>query len=300
MRDRLLLGPVLLLVMIGCLAADEWVDHLQLGALGRRLFLDRQTPPPGTVLLPVIIAIAWLAAAELAAILNDKGIMVSTWMVRIAALVGLLVSCLVPTGLDATTSVAIVSSAAIVVLAGSMLLYLRGRSPQGVTAAVGGTLLAFVYLGVMFGFMLALRREHSAWVLLWVLLVIKSSDIGAYFTGKSVGRTKLIPWLSPGKTWEGFFGGIVLAMAVGGGGLWLLGRAVGAGPVPVWAGVGAGLIFAVLGQAGDLMKSAFKRDAGIKDSGRFPAFGGIIDMIDSPLLVVPVAFWWLRLVAAGV
>jgi phosphatidate cytidylyltransferase len=300
MRDRLLLGPVVLLVVSASLAADEWVDHLELGEFARRLFFDRPTPPPGTVMLPVMVAISWFAAAELAAMLRDKGILASTWVVRLAVLVGLLVSCLVPSGLDATTSVAIVNSAAILVLVGSMFFYLTARSPQGVTAAAGGTLLAFVYLGLMFGFMLALRREHSAWVLLWVLLVIKSSDIGAYFTGKAIGRRKLIPWLSPGKTWEGLFGGIALAMAVGGAGLWLLGRGTGTGMALVWAGLGAGLVFAVLGQAGDLMKSAFKRDAGIKDSGKFPAFGGIIDMIDSPLLVVPVAFWWLRLVEPGV
>ena len=146
----------------------------------------------------------------------------------------------------------------------------------------------------MFGFLLAIRRHHEVWTVLWVLMVTKSCDIGAYFTGRAIGRHKLIPWLSPGKTWEGLLGGIVVASLVGAGGAWLLqqGRIE---PAPgVWLGALAGLLFANVGQAGDLMASMLKRDAGVKDSGNtLPGMGGLIDVLDSPLLVFPAAYWLL-------
>jgi len=77
---------------------------------------------------------------------------------------------------------------------------------------------------------------------------------------------------------------------------WALGVAL----APIWFGPIAGAVFAVLGQVGDSMASAFKRDAGLKDSGHaIPGFGGVLDVIDSPLLVVPVAFWALAWVHVG-
>jgi phosphatidate cytidylyltransferase len=178
----------------------------------------------------------------------------------------------------------------------SLGFYSRHKSVEGVAAATGAALVAFVYLGLMLGFLPAIRRDHSAWVLLWVLLVTKSCDIGAYFAGKAFGRHKLIPWLSPGKTWEGLVGGVLMSAAVSVAGLEVLrGWGVIAG-VPLWAAVIPGVLFAVVGQTGDLLESMLKRDAGIKDSGKvLPGFGGVLDVIDSPLLVAPLAFWVLRL-----
>jgi phosphatidate cytidylyltransferase len=190
--------------------------------------------------------------------------------------------------------VAVVSSVAVVVLLASLGFNSRNKTVEGVVAAAGGTLLSFVYLGLMFGFILAIRREHSVWVLFWVILVAKACDIGAYFTGRAIGRHKLIHWLSPGKTWEGLAGGVALAAAVGVGGLWAL-RACGVeGPAP-WTGALAGVLFGLTGQLGDLIESLFKRDAGVKDSSAvLPGFGGVLDVLDSPLLVAPVAYWWLH------
>jgi len=173
-----------------------------------------------------------------------------------------------------------------------MVFYSRKQSVEGVVAATGGTLMAFVYLGLMFGFLLAIRRHHSVWTVLWVLLVTKSCDIGAYFTGRAIGRHKLIAWLSPGKTWEGLMGGLVLAAGVGALGAWLLqSRGITDGP-SVGLGAFAGVLFGCVGQAGDLMASMLKRDVGVKDSGSsLPGMGGLIDVLDSPLLVFPAAYW---------
>jgi phosphatidate cytidylyltransferase len=243
-----------------------------------------------------VIAISFFASRELSRILKDKGIRASRRVNSVAAIAGLLVSSIVPANLSGMTAVAIVGSAAVLILLFSLLFHSRHRSIEGIVAAAGGSLLCFVYLGLMFGFVLAIRRLESAWVLLWILAAVKSCDVGAYFTGRSIGRHKLIPWLSPGKTWEGLAGGVGVAALVGWAGLALL-SAAGHPTPPAWTGLLAGFLFGITGQAGDLIASMFKRDAGLKDSSRLlPGFGGVLDVLDSPLLVAPVAFWWVYFV----
>lgn len=296
LKQRLLLGPVLIVALVALAWADRglersawpsWLDWLD----------TRSAFPPGVVLFAACVLLSVLASRELARILRDKGIQASKRILTLAALAGLLVSCVVPSGLPAPKAVALVSTVAIVVLMVSLLYHSRHKTVQGAVASAGGTLLAFVYLGLLFGFLLAIRREHTVWLLLWVLLVTKSSDIGAYFTGRAIGRHKLILWLSPGKTWEGLAGGCAMAAGVGVVGLLVL-DALAVEPVPpAWSGLAAGVLFGLTGQLGDLTASLFKRDAGIKDSGRsLPGFGGVLDVIDSPLLVAPVAYWWIAMV----
>ncbi|HRP63369.1 MAG TPA: phosphatidate cytidylyltransferase, partial [Phycisphaerales bacterium] len=180
----------------------------------------------------------------------------------------------------------------------SLLMFSRGNNVSGVLPAAGAVILAMAYLGVLLGFFLALRQHHSAWWIVGVVLTTKSCDIGAYFTGTAIGRHKLIPWLSPGKTWEGLAGGVVFATLVGLGmaamSRWL---ADPTDHIPLWLGAIAGGVFAVVGQLGDLAMSLFKRGAGVKDSSRIlPGMGGVLDVIDSPLLVAPVAYWLLVLI----
>lgn len=298
MRERLIYGPVMIAALVGGLWLDEAIGML-VWRSGLR----------GVVVFAVVFLLAMLGVGELVGIFRLKGIEVSRALLSFAATVGLLVmwpkmfQFLLATNVDTTSyfnSFMVLPSAAVLVLMVSMIWGVRHKSPRGVIAVSGAALLTFVYLGLMPGFISAFRAEHSAWALLWVLLVIKSCDIGAYFTGKSIGKHKMIPWLSPGKTWEGLVGGVVLAMVVATLGLVGYRSWVGVALAPVWFGPIAGGLFAVLGQVGDLMASAFKRDAGLKDSGHsIPGFGGVLDVIDSPLLVVPVAYWALAIVRSG-
>lgn len=296
LKYRLPLG----LLLIATLIAILWLDQKLAGAVlpaDLARWTGQSVVPPGTLLVVVMLPIAFMAARELARIMREKGILAQTGVTCAAALTGLIVSCTVPRTISGDAGASMVSSAAILVLLGSLAYYSRHKNTQGVVAAAGGALLAFTYLGLMFGCVLAIRRDHSAWVLLWILLVTKSCDTGAYFTGRAIGRHKLIPWLSPGKTWEGLGGGIVLAAAVAAGGVFALAEVVPAGerlPSP-WSAALAGAAAAVVGQLGDLIMSLFKRDAGRKDSGHsLPGFGGVLDVLDSPLLVMPLASWWLR------
>ncbi len=120
--------------------------------------------------------------------------------------------------------------------------------------------------------------------LLWVMLVIVwVADSGAYFVGRAAGRHKLAPRISPGKTWEGFFGGVGAASAVG---MLLLGRIDG---VPLAWALAIAAITAVFSVLGDLLESLLKRLAGAKDSGTIlPGHGGVLDRVDGILAAAPV------------
>src|SRR5436190_12375218 len=170
---------------------------------------------------------------------------------------------------------------------------LRKQTQDSITA-MAGTVLSTLYLGGLGWFLMALRVKQSpvvhgfegtTWVVLSILLMVKFTDIGAYFGGRAFGKHKLIPWLSPGKTWEGLFFGLLTAGAVGAAcAPWIRN-------VPWWKGIIFGIIIGGIGQLGDLLESMMKRDAEVKDSGRLvPGFGGILDIIDSPLLAAPFAY----------
>ena len=168
------------------------------------------------------------------------------------------------------------------------------------------TLFIVFYAGGLAGFITKLRMEvggsTGATVLLFSMFLVKITDTGAYFTGRAWGRHKMIPWLSPKKTWEGFVGGmvttVVCALAIG---YWL--HATGIVRVQErymsypWALIVLGLLLGSFSVAGDLCASLLKRDAAVKDSGQtLPGLGGVLDVIDSPLLAAPVAWlYWTRM-----
>jgi len=301
LKQRLIFGPILLAILFAILWLDEWLDAQSIPEAWRDWWPGiSPTYPAGAILLLVGLLVVPLAARELARIFHAGGIQASKRWLAMAAMAGLLVSAAVPRQSSSVNAVALVATVGTAVLIASLLWHIRGRNLQGATAAVGAALFAFIYLGLMFGFILAIRREHSAWVVLGVLVVTKSCDIGAYFTGRLVGRHKLIPWVSPGKTWEGLIGGLVLAATVAYLGL-RLARSSGAEEVreiasmSTWFAILSGVLFGITGQAGDLLASVLKRDARIKDSGQtLPGFGGILDVVDSVMLVAPVAFWLLK------
>lgn len=130
--------------------------------------------------------------------------------------------------------------------------------------------------------------------LLYFIVVTKSSDIGAYVVGSLLGRHKMVPRVSPNKTWEGFAGAVLLSTLVS------LGFAQGAGTGRLVGMDGRhavilGVLLGVAAVIGDLIESLFKREAGAKDSGRlFPGIGGILDLLDSLLFNAPIMYLYLR------
>ena len=158
-------------------------------------------------------------------------------------------------------------------------------------ARVAATVLAVAYLGVGTAIVLAIRVDKGVPALILFLAAVKCSDIGAYFTGSAIGRHKLIAWLSPGKSWEGLFGGLAAAAGVSILVVWLFGMRMSL----AWAAI-FGCVVGAIGQFADLCESLLKRSASIKDSGALvPEFGGVLDVLDSPLLAAPSAYVMLSL-----
>lgn len=125
--------------------------------------------------------------------------------------------------------------------------------------------------------------------LIAILFPIWAADVGAYFAGSTFGRTKLAPKISPKKTWEGFIGGILLALAIS----WGL-SAIWPGTYPRWIYLTLGAICAVFGVMGDLLESSFKRSRNIKDSGGLlPGHGGFLDRFDSLFVAAPASWFFL-------
>jgi len=135
-------------------------------------------------------------------------------------------------------------------------------------------------------------RSTSPWYLLILLLLTSGADIGAFFAGRAFGRHKLAPLISPGKTWEGVVGGVLLVAVV---------AAIASRWLPVVAPLFILLCIgvALLSVVGDLSESLFKRQAGMKDSGSlFPGHGGVLDRVDSLTAAAPL--FWLGLHCLGV
>jgi phosphatidate cytidylyltransferase len=288
--QRLITGPLLIALVL----AVVWIDASLDG------FADARGLPRGLVMFGFAALLSVLIAREITAFLRAAQIPASLSAAVTAALLGLFGtagSALLNSKVGTAGGVATALSLALLV---ALLRMARERDPKGSLMLVGGTLLAGVYGGVLLGFWMLVRLEHSPWLLVGAVLTTKSCDIGAYFTGMSIGRHKMIPWLSPKKTWEGLAGGIVTASVVGA----LLAHFgsphLDAADRVSWTlGAVGGALMAVVGQAGDLAESAFKRDAGLKDSGRvLPGMGGVLDVLDSPLFTGPVVYWLLRAAAA--
>ncbi|WP_245964563.1 phosphatidate cytidylyltransferase [Rufibacter immobilis] len=159
------------------------------------------------------------------------------------------------------------------------------RKKENPFTNVALTLLGVLYIAAPFTLLhvLAFLPDRYSWqIILGVMFLIWSSDTGAYAAGKTFGKNKLFPRISPGKTWEGWAGGVVLSLAVA----WLLAQFYADLTLFQWLGVA--VLVSVFGVLGDLVESMLKRSLEVKDSGTLiPGHGGILDRFDSLLLVIP-------------
>ena len=128
----------------------------------------------------------------------------------------------------------------------------------------------------------------GAGLLLFLVLIAQFNDVAQYVCGKLFGRRKVVPKVSPGKTWAGLVGGVLASMAAS------MAIAPVLTPLDPWQAVAAGILIALAGFAGDVTLSAVKRDAGVKDSGGLiPGHGGVLDRVDSLIFGAPLFFYFL-------
>lgn len=183
-----------------------------------------------------------------------------------------------------------IAAGVLIAFVGEML---RFKLPGGHLINLSGAVFAIVYVGLLGAFLVMLRIAYGVPALVSMIIVAKLCDVGAYTVGRLIGRHKMAPNLSPGKTIEGAVGGIAFAIL----GAWfsvaiLFPWATGEPSRTTWGGVVIyGLAVGLAGMLGDLAESLIKRDVMRKDSGtNVPGFGGFLDIYDSLLLAAPVAF----------
>jgi phosphatidate cytidylyltransferase len=168
--------------------------------------------------------------------------------------------------------------------------------------AISTTLFGLMYVPWLLNFIQKINffpKAEGRYYVLYFILVTKFSDMGAYCVGSLIGRHKMIPRISPNKTWEGF-GGAILFSTVGSlvfANIAEVHLATSVYPqgMPWLHAIVLGVILSVAAVVGDLIESLFKREAGLKDSGRFfPGIGGILDLVDSLLFNAPLMYLYLR------
>lgn len=249
----------------------------------------------GLLLAPPVVGVAIVAAALLLALHEFYGLMEARQLVPFRAtgyllLGGIFIEVSSRPEWHAPTLWPMVA------LVGLTALVLRDQEFAASVPAAAATLMGATYLGALGGAIAGLRvlapQGAAAPRLLMLFAIVMLADTAAYFTGMSMGRRKLAPGISPGKTVEGVVGGLAGGLLAA-----LLVRWLLLPQMPLWHAAVLGLLVAALGVLGDLLESVLKRWAGVKDSGRlFPGHGGMLDRLDSLLFGAPVLYYYFTFV----
>ncbi|HEY4234842.1 MAG TPA: CDP-archaeol synthase [Lacipirellulaceae bacterium] len=274
---------------------------------------DVHAARPGTFLLPLAVVLSLLSAGELVAMFRKRGHTLLAWPIYAGTAFTVLAAAApvfyppaaadiivgqlgwLGLGLIVALSVAIVAE------------MVRYNGSGTATTNVALSWLAILYAGGLMGVFVQLRliicaastaglARENHWamhMLLVFIFTVKISDIGQYAFGRIFGKHKLAPQISPGKTWEGAVGGVLLGSAVGAALILLALRTSPDTPTMIATTLYV-VSLCIAGIIGDLAESMLKRDAGVKDSSTWmPGFGGVLDLLDSLLGAAPVAylFW---------
>ncbi|MDD3182718.1 MAG: phosphatidate cytidylyltransferase [Alphaproteobacteria bacterium] len=234
-------------------------------------------------LIPVVLGAVWVGEwAFLCLIMLICGIGMHEWMLltapklprraRIVSLIGLLLVfvAVVLKGTPQALGLAVLACLMVGTFAH------KSESSKGIGSALwpafGVLYLAFSGMALLY---LRQLPENGLAMTVYLLLIVWGTDTGAYFSGRLIGGPKLLPSISPKKTWAGLIGGMVFAGVIG------YGVAQGFGDSRLLAAVGVAMVMAVVAQAGDFLESYVKRRAGAKDSGTLiPGHGGVLDRVD--------------------
>ena len=281
LKQRLVYGTLMIVVFTAVVAVDHWLGPL--------------VEAEGTILCLLIAGLVILAQLELASLVERTGARVFKPIAIAGSLLlaaGWYLQQIFARGFEFYLFYVLFVLASFLL---TVFLYQAIRyGTSRVIANCGANFFSIFYIGLLMGFVLGIRIEFGALALLMFVFAVKSADIGAYVFGQLFGRRKFSPIISPGKTWEGMGGAVVLAAVVSS-----IFASV-CGIMPVRLAVIFGVVFAFIGQFGDLAESMIKRDAEQKDAAdKVPGFGGILDVIDSPLAAAPFAYLFFLVVKGG-
>jgi len=272
-------------VLAGTFAAICWADATGLGGAAA-----------GWWLLPLVLVIAWGATAEACSMAAGRGLDLRHPLVAAGTAALPLVAAMAGAW-PAREPAAVMGLVAMTLAAVLGGLFVREiatyRRDAGSLRRIAAGFLTVAGIGLPLAFMVNLRTLGGSGAkgllpVLSMLAVVKGGDIAAYLVGSRVGRHRMAPLVSPGKTWEGAAASVAASLAVA----WFVLRGSGwtqAGPWGHWAAYG--LAVGVAGMFGDLAESLVKRELGVKDSGRaLGGLGGFLDLVDALLLAAPVAW----------
>ena len=264
------------------------------------------------VLIPVVVALIWLPLLQpgyvvMVALLVFLGAsefykMAKHAGIEVAGRVGVLAAVLLAVSAGYAEYYGY-TSGAVLLLAIFLVALVHLFSMRHTIAGVSASILGIVYVGYCGSYFIALHQKPTvgAALVTMLLVLIASSDTGAYFIGKAIGRHKLAPKISPKKTIEGSTAALLSGALAGAILYWLKGQMHWTS-YPAWsltAYMVTGVCLSVVGQLGDLFESMLKRNAGIKDSGTvFPGHGGALDRCDAFLFGAPALYYLLPFIDA--
>lgn len=176
---------------------------------------------------------------------------------------------------------------------------LRGAPFDKIIGSAGATILGVLYVVLLGGHLVAARNGFdqilSAHLLSFFFMVVMGADTGAYYVGRAIGKHKLAPTISPGKTWEGVVGGLVAGLLMATVAHFWFFR-----DLPLKVALPLAALMTIVGILGDLTESALKRSVGAKDAANIlPGHGGVLDRLDSLLFNAPVIYYFGRIYFSG-
>lgn len=235
---------------------------------------------PGWLFLIVVEAFVILGLLEYFDLAERKGFFINRYL-------GLTFGVLLPLPFYLPGETVILTVAILCLFVFNFHRHLREQA----MVSIALTLFGLIYVAWFLSFLTKIRAlENGHWWVFYVLLVVKLGDAAAYFIGKRFGTHKYIVHISPNKSVEGAIAGLIATFLCS-----IFSKSY-LQEVPLLHLAVLGMVMGILSQLGDLAESLLKRDAGVKDSGHIPGLGGVLDVIDSLLLTLPVTYYYLTAV----
>lgn len=242
---------------------------------------------PGWLFTLILSAIIGISVYEFYTIIKKKGLAVYKYF-------GIIVSLLLPWIFFLNLNPFEYWEFVLIIILCFTLFLIEFTRPDNSNAivAISITLLGIIYISLTLSFALKIKfLPRGNLLLIWLILVTKSGDVGAYFVGSKKGKHNLIPRISPKKTIEGSFGGLVFSVIAASLGYLFLKN------ISIFHIFLLGLLVGIFGQLGDMIESLIKRDCEVKDSGKlFPGIGGMLDVMDSMIFTVPLFYVYVKFI----